>query len=197
LERNRILDPQVVIGPKVGEDAAVIDFGEGTHRYAVVTSDPITFTAHEINKLLKRRGHHVVAQATPAIHVPGARRDVRDSHRFLLGHHFFNHRITTSSLMDLDNNAFKRIKQIQIMEFTKKEAFLKQLKLYLDSKDMKKAYDLSKDFVKKFPNEIESNFFMARFAYEVGQYAESKTAGTWNRSCAFVSTRLMTNVLRY
>jgi hydrogenase maturation factor len=38
----------VVIGPKIGEDAAVIDLGKGTHRYWVVTSDPITFTAEEI-----------------------------------------------------------------------------------------------------------------------------------------------------
>ena len=48
LERNTILDPQVVIGPKIGEDAAVIDLGRRTNRYWVVTSDPITFTAEEI-----------------------------------------------------------------------------------------------------------------------------------------------------
>jgi len=45
LGKNTILDPRVVIGPKIGEDAAVIDLGKGTHRYWVVTSDPITFTA--------------------------------------------------------------------------------------------------------------------------------------------------------
>jgi hydrogenase expression/formation protein HypE len=48
LGKNTILDPRVVIGPKIGEDAAVIDMGKGTHRYWVVTSDPITFTAEEI-----------------------------------------------------------------------------------------------------------------------------------------------------
>jgi len=48
LERNVILDPQVVIGPKIGEDAAVIDLGKGTNHYWVVTSDPITFTTEEI-----------------------------------------------------------------------------------------------------------------------------------------------------
>ncbi len=48
LRKNVILDPRVIIGPKIGEDAAVIDLGEGTHRYGVVTSDPITFTADEI-----------------------------------------------------------------------------------------------------------------------------------------------------
>jgi hydrogenase expression/formation protein HypE len=48
LKKNVILDPRVVIGPKIGEDAAVIDLGKKTHRYWVVTSDPITFTAEEI-----------------------------------------------------------------------------------------------------------------------------------------------------
>ena len=45
LEKYTILDPQVVIGPRIGEDAAVIDLGKGTDDYWVVTSDPITFTA--------------------------------------------------------------------------------------------------------------------------------------------------------
>jgi len=48
LERNTILDPQVIVGPKIGEDAAVIDLGKGTHHYWVVTSDPVTFTTEEI-----------------------------------------------------------------------------------------------------------------------------------------------------
>jgi hydrogenase expression/formation protein HypE len=48
LERNTILDPRVAVGPKIGEDAAAIDLGEGTDRYWVVTSDPITFTTEEI-----------------------------------------------------------------------------------------------------------------------------------------------------
>jgi hydrogenase expression/formation protein HypE len=48
LERHTILDPRVVVGPKIGEDAAVIDLGEGSDHYWVVTSDPITFTTEEI-----------------------------------------------------------------------------------------------------------------------------------------------------
>jgi hydrogenase maturation factor len=48
LEKNTILDPRVAVGPKIGEDAAAIDLGEGTDRYWVVTSDPITFTTDEI-----------------------------------------------------------------------------------------------------------------------------------------------------
>jgi hydrogenase maturation factor len=48
LEKNTILDPRVVVGPKIGEDAAAIDLGRGTDCYWVVTSDPITFTTEEI-----------------------------------------------------------------------------------------------------------------------------------------------------
>jgi len=48
LKRYSIVDPRVVIGPKIGEDAAVIDLGKGVERYWVVTSDPITFTTDEI-----------------------------------------------------------------------------------------------------------------------------------------------------
>jgi len=48
LEKYTILDPRVIIGPKIGEDAAVIDLGERADHYWVVTSDPITFTTEEI-----------------------------------------------------------------------------------------------------------------------------------------------------
>jgi hydrogenase expression/formation protein HypE len=38
-------DPRVVIGPQVGEDAAVVDMGD---RYLVATTDPITFATDEM-----------------------------------------------------------------------------------------------------------------------------------------------------
>lgn len=38
-------DPSVIVGPKVGEDAAVIDIGEC---YLIAKTDPITFTTDEI-----------------------------------------------------------------------------------------------------------------------------------------------------
>lgn len=40
LERIKIDDPRVVLGPRAGEDAALIDFGD---RYLVAKTDPITF----------------------------------------------------------------------------------------------------------------------------------------------------------
>ncbi len=48
LRRYTLLDSHVVIGPKIGEDAAVIDLGRNIHYYFVLTSDPITFTSEEI-----------------------------------------------------------------------------------------------------------------------------------------------------
>lgn len=46
LASYRILDPSVIVGPKVGEDAAVID--TGGESYLVAKTDPITFTTDEI-----------------------------------------------------------------------------------------------------------------------------------------------------
>jgi hydrogenase expression/formation protein HypE len=44
-DRYPIRDPRVVVGPRVGEDAAVIDLGD---RYLVATADPITFATEDI-----------------------------------------------------------------------------------------------------------------------------------------------------
>jgi hydrogenase expression/formation protein HypE len=45
LERYGGQDERLVVGPQVGEDAAVLDLGE---RYLVIKSDPITFATDEI-----------------------------------------------------------------------------------------------------------------------------------------------------
>jgi hydrogenase maturation factor len=44
-DKHPVKDSRVVVGPKVGEDAAVIDLGD---RYLIATSDPITFAADDI-----------------------------------------------------------------------------------------------------------------------------------------------------
>jgi len=44
-DKHHTKDPRVVVGPRVGEDAAVIDMGD---RYLIATSDPITFATSEI-----------------------------------------------------------------------------------------------------------------------------------------------------
>ena len=45
LPQPQSVDPRIIVGPQVGEDAAVIDFGES---YLVVKSDPITFATDEM-----------------------------------------------------------------------------------------------------------------------------------------------------
>ena len=45
LARHAPKDPRVVVGPRVGEDAAVIDMGD---RFLVATSDPITFATDDL-----------------------------------------------------------------------------------------------------------------------------------------------------
>ena len=41
-------DPRLLVGPTVGEDAAVIDFTPGSDRLLVAKSDPITFATDQI-----------------------------------------------------------------------------------------------------------------------------------------------------
>ena len=45
LERYQGRDERLVVGPGIGEDAAVLDMGD---RYLVAKSDPITFATDEI-----------------------------------------------------------------------------------------------------------------------------------------------------
>ena len=45
LSSYEVKDKRVIIGPRVGEDAAVIDMGD---KYLVAKTDPITFTAENI-----------------------------------------------------------------------------------------------------------------------------------------------------
>ncbi len=56
-------DPRVIVGPSIGEDAAVIDMGD---RYLIVTADPITFTAENI-------GYYAINVNANDIAVRGAR----------------------------------------------------------------------------------------------------------------------------
>src|SRR5262245_51975607 len=45
LSQHATPDPRVVVGPRVGEDAAVLDMGD---RYLVATTDPITFVTEDV-----------------------------------------------------------------------------------------------------------------------------------------------------
>jgi hydrogenase maturation factor len=45
LARHASPDPRIILGPRVGEDAAVLDMGD---RYLVATTDPITFVTEDL-----------------------------------------------------------------------------------------------------------------------------------------------------
>jgi hydrogenase expression/formation protein HypE len=64
LDKHVPRDSRVVVGPRVGEDAAVIDVGD---RYLVATSDPITFATDELGwyALHVNANDVVVRGATP------------------------------------------------------------------------------------------------------------------------------------
>ena len=64
LDKVNIRDPRVFLGPKVGEDAALLDFGD---RYLVAKTDPITFASDFIGWYLVRVNANDIAVmgATP------------------------------------------------------------------------------------------------------------------------------------
>jgi hydrogenase expression/formation protein HypE len=64
LDKQPSRDPRVIVGPRVGEDAAVIDLGD---RYLVATADPITFATDELGwyALHVNANDIVVRGATP------------------------------------------------------------------------------------------------------------------------------------
>jgi hydrogenase maturation factor len=64
LDKHASHDPRVIVGPRVGEDAAVIDLGD---RYLVATADPITFATDDLGwyALHVNANDIVVRGATP------------------------------------------------------------------------------------------------------------------------------------
>jgi len=49
--------------------------------------------------------------------------------------------------------------------FTKREAYEKQIAIYLGNRDYQKAYDLSKEFVERFSEEMLSHFLLMKSAF--------------------------------
>jgi hypothetical protein len=63
------------------------------------------------------------------------------------------------------------------MEITKKEAFAKLVSIHMKNHEDQKAYDLSKDFVQKFPGELLSHVLLAESAFRLKRFGEVKTEG--------------------
>src|SRR5215203_5363320 len=65
-------DPRLLVGPTVGEDAAVIDFVPGSDRLLVAKSDPITFATDQIGYYAVNvcANDLAVTGATPRFYMP-------------------------------------------------------------------------------------------------------------------------------
>ena len=59
-------------------------------------------------------------------------------------------------------------------EFDSKKPYLKQLLLYFKNGSHKEAYSLSEEFVRKFPKEMASHFFLARSAFWLNDYVTAR-----------------------
>jgi len=61
--------------------------------------------------------------------------------------------------------------------FTKKEGYGKQVAIYLRNKENEKAYELAKEFLGKFPDDLIANVLFSESAYRAGKYEEARDAG--------------------
>ena len=60
------------------------------------------------------------------------------------------------------------------MEFSKAEGYLLQISIYLREQMDRNAYELSKDFVKKYPGELLPHVLLAESAFRLQKYDECK-----------------------
>jgi hypothetical protein len=72
------------------------------------------------------------------------------------------------------------------MEFTRPEAYARQIALYLRERLDQNAYELSKDFVRAFPGELLAHVLLAESAFRLGRYPEAKVEA--RKAMAFAST---------
>lgn len=54
--------------------------------------------------------------------------------------------------------------------FSRKESYIKQISLYLSNAENELAFELSKEFRKRFPKNMISNYFLAKTEFRLGKY---------------------------
>jgi len=64
-----------------------------------------------------------------------------------------------------------------MVEFTKKEAYARQLAIFIRNEDRQRAYELSKEFVNAHPDEMLAHFLLALAAYRLDKFDEAKLEG--------------------
>ncbi|MFH2106080.1 MAG: hypothetical protein ABII22_02380 [Candidatus Micrarchaeota archaeon] len=87
------------------------------------------------------------------------------------------------------------------MALEKKEAYLKQIIIYLNKRDFAKAFSLAQEFTQKFPDGLISHFFLAKSAFYLKDYgvAESEARKAFNLSnkADLVSTGILLSSILY
>jgi tetratricopeptide (TPR) repeat protein len=63
------------------------------------------------------------------------------------------------------------------MEITKKDTFIKQIMIYIKNKDYGNAYLVAKEFNEKYPDDLISNFLLAKACFYLNKYDEALIAG--------------------
>ena len=61
--------------------------------------------------------------------------------------------------------------------FTKHEAYEKQIAIYLGNREYQKSYDLSKEFVERFKDEMIAHFLLMKSAFWLKRFDEAITEG--------------------
>lgn len=63
------------------------------------------------------------------------------------------------------------------MAIEKKEAFIRQMAIFLGSRQYDSAYDFGREFADKFPSDMVSHYLLAKAAFWTGRYAEAAAEG--------------------
>jgi len=61
-----------------------------------------------------------------------------------------------------------------MVQFTDKAPYIKQIVLYFQSKNYQKAYELSKEFIEEYPEQMPAHFLYAKAAFWLNDYELAK-----------------------
>ncbi len=58
-----------------------------------------------------------------------------------------------------------------------KNAYMKQMAIFIKNKDYQRAYDFGKEFTEAFPDDMMAHFLLAKAAFSLQRYDDSKEEG--------------------
>ena len=77
----------------------------------------------------------------------------------------------------IGSDLYLNVTLILLMALEKRRAFVKQIALYFNSKEYRKAYSLAKEFKEHFPSDMIAHYLLAKAAFWVGEYEETVAEG--------------------